>query len=181
MMTHPLPLGTTVYRATYGRNPVTIACPDCGGTKQIHVTLHDGSTWAISCGGCDPGGYQGPSGVITQYVYDVQVTTHRVTGVTIRADATEYELDNTGSGGYFTGSEKTVFATDAEARRYGESEQKERETEENRRLLAKTKDARSWAWNLAYHRKCIAQAEQDLAYHRQKVAICQQHVKGGNL
>lgn len=158
--------------ATYGRHEKFVTCPDCLGSQYVSVILGDGTEIQIECGGCDPGGYQPSTGVVRQYDYESQSRQHKVTGVKVTADLVEYDLDNFGSCSFYTGSGDNVFATKDEAMAAGEIKKAECEAEENKRFMAKTKDAKSWAWNATYHRKCIKDLERQLEYHRSKVVIC---------
>lgn len=165
-------IGDKAFMATYGRNEKFVTCPDCLGSKRVKVVLGDGTEILIECGGCDPGGYQSSTGAIRQYDYSVDVVQRTVTGINTTANSIAYELDNFGNCSYYTGTDETVFRTEEEAKAYGEKMKIDYEAEENKRLMAKTKDHRSWAWNATYHRACIKDLERQLAHHREKVKIC---------
>jgi len=165
-------IGDKVFKGTYDRVETHVTCPDCGGSQHILVTLHDGTELAIECGGCDPGGYQGSTGRIKQYVFTEIATPYTVTGVNVRANGVEYELNNFG-GSYWTGAEAELFSTSEEAMTHATAKKAEHEAAENKRFMAKTKDEKSWAWNATYHRKCIKDGERQLEYHRAKVKICE--------
>ena len=169
-------IGQIVFKATYRRTEKLVTCPDCLGSRRVKMVLGDGTELLIECGGCDPDGYRASTGTIKQYDFAVQVKSYTVTGVNTRANAVSYELDNFG-GSYHTGTESDVFATADEAQAFGDSLRAEHEADENKRWMSKTKDAKSWAWNASYHRKCIKQAEKDLEYHRGKVQVCAAHGK----
>jgi len=170
-------LGDLVFRATYGRHEKWVTCPDCLGTRHVKVILGDGTEVTIECGGCYPGGFEASKGVILQYEYRVEVRTHTVTGVTVRSGGAEYELDKFGGCSFYVATDKDVFATEAEALAYGESMRAEHEEAENKRLMSKTKDHKSWAWNATYHRREIARHEREIAYHKQKAHICASKAK----
>lgn len=171
-------IGQKVFKGIYERHDTFVTCPDCSGTKHVKVVLGDGTEILIECGGCDPGGYQPSTGAIKQYVYEARAKTHLVTGVKLTADEVEYELDKTENyGSYFTGNEAEVFATKEEAMAHANELKSQFEEAENKRLMAKTKDSRSWAWNATYHRNCIKRLEKELEYHRSKVTICSAHAK----
>lgn len=170
-------IGDKVFTANYGKHEKLVTCPDCLGSKRVKVVLGDGTEVLIGCGGCDPGGYEPSTGYIRQYDCFVKSEQHTVTGVKVTKDAVEYDLDNFGSGSYYTGNNLTVFATELEALACGELDRRNYEDEENKRLMAKTKDHKSWAWNSSYHRKCIKDLERQLAYHHSKVEVCKKHVK----
>lgn len=174
-------LGDTVFMARYERAEKTIICPDCLGSARVKVTLGTGEEIMIECGGCDPGGYQGSTGRIKQYDYTSWIASHTVTGINLKRDDVEYQLDRFGDCcSYATGTERgnyPVFATEEEAKARGEEMRIKHEAEENKLLLAKTKNHRTWAWNASYHRKEIKRAERELEYHRSKVEICKSHIK----
>lgn len=165
-------IGDLVFKGRYDRVEMHVVCPDCGGTKHVLVTLHDGTEITIECGGCDPGGYRGSTGTIKQYAFTTIATPYTVTGVTVRGTGAEYELNNFGGGSYWTSKEVDLFATADEAMAHADGQKAEHEAAENKTLMAKTKDAKSWAWNATYHRSCIRRLEHDLEYHRSKVQIC---------
>ena len=164
-------IGAKVFKANYARHERWITCPDCLGSKTVKMILGDGTEVIIECGGCDPGGYQGSTGRIKQYDWAVNVKEMTVTGVCMKADSVSYELNGDGTS-YYSTTDKDTFATPEEAHAYGDIARLEHEADENKRLLAKTKDERSWKWNATYHRRCIADHERQLAYHRAKVQVC---------
>lgn len=168
-------IGDTVYKGIYERVEKYVVCPDCGGTKHVKVVLHDETEIIIECGGCDPGGYVGSTGRIKQYEYQTTVASLAVTGFSIDPSGVEYRLcgfmHNNFSNGWCV-KESELSKNEEEARQVAEEKRLEREQEENKRLMAKTKDHRSWAWNATYHRKCAKQAQRDLEYHQQKAVIC---------
>ena len=177
-MTERFALGDIVYKARFDRDETWIVCPDCLGSTHVRVILGDGTEVIIECGGCDPGGYQPSTGRIRQYVYRVTVARHLVTGVLQRADETEYELDRRLDGCSWTsGTSRDCFATEDEALAHGETLRAQHEAKENKRLLAKTKDTKSWARNASYHREEIKRLEAQVAWHRSKVQVCQAHLK----
>lgn len=170
-------IGDKVFKATYGKHEKLVTCPDCLGSKRVKMVLGDGTEVLIECGGCDPGGYQPSTGYIRQYDYSVELKQYTVTGVKVTKDDVGYDLDNFGSGSYYTGTNADTFATEDEAKAYGESLRAGYEAEENKRLMAKTKNHHSWSWNATYHRKCIKDLERQLEYHHSKVQVCKAHVK----
>ncbi len=165
-------IGDKVFRARYDRHEKWVVCPDCLGSRTVKMILGDGTEITIECGGCDPGGYQPSIGKIKQYEYATRVWEHTVTGVCMHGTELKYELDNFGSGGYWSGDDSNVFATMEEAQAEGERQRLEHEAEENKRWMSKTKDHHSWKWNAAYHRRCIKDLERQLEYHRGKVQVC---------
>lgn len=173
-------LGDTIFMARFDRTEKTIMCPDCLGSARVKVTLGTGEEIKIECGGCDPGGYECSTGRIRQYDYAVSVVKRVITGINLQENDVEYRMD--GIGHCFIGSQNgdyRVYGTEAEAIAGGEEMRIKHEAEENQRLLAKTKNHKTWAWNAAYHRREIKRLEQSLAWNRSKVEICKSHVKEG--
>jgi hypothetical protein len=164
-------IGDKVFKGFYGRKERWVKCPDCFGSKRVKVVLGDDTEVSIECGGCYPGGFDPSLGIIRQYDYVTEAREHTVTGVNLRADVVSYELDNFG-GSYYTATDQEVFATKDEAQAAAEEQRAHHEAEENRRLMAKTKDHKSWAWNATYHRRCAANAAKELAYHQEKARVC---------
>jgi len=165
-------IGDRAFKANYGRHEKMVTCPDCLGSTKVRVILGDGTELAIDCGGCDPGGYRGSTGAVKQYDYSTEARPYTVTSVKVSMDGVEYELNHFGGGVYWTAKDGELFATVEEAMADGERQRAEREADENKRLMAKTKDAKSWAWNATYHRKCIKDHEKQIEYHKTKVQIC---------
>ncbi len=170
-------IGDVVFMSDYGKHETFVTCPDCQGSKHVRVILGDNTEIIIECGGCDPGGFQPSTGMIRQYKYKTCIRKHKVTAVKIMADRVEYDLDNFGNGSYYTGNNDNVFATEDKAIVYGELQKAKLETNENKRLMGKTKDTKSWAWNATYHRNYIKKLESELEYHRSKVEICTARIK----
>ncbi len=166
-------IGDKVFQSSYGRHEKWVTCPDCLGSKRVTVVLGDGTEVKIECGGCYPGGYESSLGVIRQYDYSTQTNERTVTGICMRGTEVSYELNHfEGQCSYYHGNDTDTFATREEALAYGESKRLENEADENKRLMAKTKDHKSWAWNATYHRREIKRLERDLEHHRRKVQIC---------
>jgi len=172
-------LGDTVFMANYERKETSIVCPDCLGSARVRVILGDGTELKIECGGCDPGGYQQSTGRIRQYEYAIKIIKRTVTGINLGDSDVEYRMDGH-DGHCYIGSQNgdfRVFATEDEAKIGGEMLRQKHEDEENRRLLAKTKNHKTWSWNATYHRNNIKRLEREIEYHRSKVEICKSRVK----
>lgn len=169
-------IGDTVWFAGFGHRSVWVKCPDCLGSKHLTVIFADGQKVTIDCAGCSRG-YEPPIGVVEQYETSGKVEELVVAGV--RREDDRYRgrrVDYTFSGGTVI-SEEYVFATEAEAIEKGKVRAAEWLADENKRLLAKTKNHRTWAWNAHYHRDKIRQLEKEIAYHRAKLDAASQYVK----
>jgi hypothetical protein len=88
-----------------------------------------------------------------------------------REDRTRINVD-----GYYA---QQVFDSEQEALEYAKALRDAHEADERRRILAKEKDTRSWAWNATYHRKRIKEAEKQIAYHRSKLEVAALKSKEG--
>ena len=174
-------LGDVVFMASYERHETSIVCPDCLGSAKVRVILGDGTELKIECGGCDPGGCQGSTGRIRQYDYVTKITKRIITGINLEDNDVEYRLDGH-DGHCYIGSQNgdyRVFATEEDAQKEGEGLRVKHEAEENKTLLAKTKNHKTWSWNMHYHRQQIDRIEREIEYHRSKVEICKSHGKEG--
>lgn len=154
-----------VWVASFGRVAKQIPCPDCGGTKKLHVTLFDGSEFDIACAGC-AGGYEPPRGYVTIQEWQADAELHTVTGVQSKKDAPPTYYFEGGRLDY----DGRTFATREEAIARADELRHAYEADENRRLLAKTKDHRSWAWHVHYHRDCAKSHREKAAYHERMCA-----------
>lgn len=172
-------IGSTVYKGQYDRKETSVLCPDCFGDKRLTVILGDKSEVSIECEGCASGGYEPARGRIKQYDFDVIVRKFIVTGIRMRIDEVEYELDGT-EGGCWVGTDKNTFDNEKSASAYAESQKLEHQDEENRRLLAKTKDHKSWSWNATYYRGRIRGLEKELEHYRNKLQACPKDKKDRN-
>lgn len=170
-------IGQTVFMVEFGRKATYVTCPDCLGSKHVLVILGDKTEVTIECGACDPGGYEPSRRTIKQYSYESGYRTHKITGIKVSTSGVEYELDRHGDGSYYTGKQDNVFATKEEVLAAAEAQKIEQEDFENKTLMSKTKNKRSWKWNATYHRACIKRLEGELAYHKTKVSICSAKAK----
>ena len=172
-------LGDVVFMASYERHETSIVCPDCLGSAKVRVILGDGTELKIECGGCDPGGYQPSTGRIRQYDYATKITKRVITGINLTDKDVEYRLDGEAGHCYigYQNSDYRVFATEEDAKKEGEALRVKHESEENKTLLAKTKNHRTWSWNMHYHRQQITRLEREIEFHREKVEICKSHGK----
>ena len=167
-MSNRFNIGEKVYVAAFERKAITVTCPDCFGSRRVRVILGDDTEIAIECGGCDPGGYQPPLGYITNYEWAASAELKTVVGIEERAgEPTRYNFAGSCD---FEGNK--TFATEEEALAKANELRQAHEDEENRRLMAKTKNTKSWAWNATYHRRLAKKAREDLAYHEAKAVVC---------
>lgn len=161
-------IGDKVWTGTYTRSERSIVCPDCLGTKKVIVIL-GGIEYSVDCGGCYPGGLEPPTGMIRQYDYMAVVEPHIIQQVSaeMKWGVVEYEY----RWEYGRGSTLGVFETEGEALAAAEAEREAYQADENKRLMAKTNNKKSYAWNASYHRKEAERATHDLEYHTSKAIV----------
>ena len=169
-------IGDEVYLATFERKAISVTCPDCFGKLKLRVILGDDTELSIDCVGC-ASGYDPPKGYITNYKWSASAEPKTITGIEekLKDGKVEYTywFPNCGDSGGKT------FATKDEALARADELKAEYDAEENCRFMAKTKDHRSWAWNVTYHRQCAEKARKDLAYHENKARICAAKMNSG--
>ena len=165
-------IGDKVYVSAFERTAITVPCPDCFGSRRVRVIRGDETEVSIECGGCNPGGFEPSRGYIINYQWTASANLRIITGVAEKLDdkgETKYEYHF--AGGYCDYDGKT-FATKEEALAKANELRQAHEDEENRRLMAKTNNHKSWAFNYSYHVKGAAQARKDWAYHEAKAVVC---------
>mgnify|MGYP001577338225 CR=1 FL=1 len=168
-------IGDRVYLAAFDRKAIAVTCPDCFGFLRLRVILCDNTDVSIDWVGC-ASGYDRPKGYITNYEWTASAKQCTVTEVTEKMEDEKIQYEYHFAGGYCDYDGKT-FATEEEALTKANELRQAHEDDENRQLMAKTKDKRSWAWNVHYHRQCADRAQRDLAYHESKAQICAAKVK----
>ena len=168
-------IGDRVYLAAFDRKAIAVTCPDCFGLLRLRVILGDNTEVSIDCVGC-ASGYDRPKGYITNYEWTASAKQHTVTGVTEKMENAKILYEYQFAGGRCDYDGKT-FATEEEALTKANELRQAHEDDENKCLMAKTKDKRSWAWNATYHRQWAERARKELAYHESKAQICAAKVK----
>lgn len=168
-------IGDKVFRATFGPQEKWVTCPDCFGQLALKIELGNGEIVAIDCAGCRSG-YEPPRGLVRQYEYSVTADQFTVTGISTGREETRYDLNNFG-GSYYTADESDLFLSETEALAHGETKKQARADEENRRWMAKTKDHRTWAWHVHYHRNCAKNAKAEMERHLAKLDIAKLKAK----
>lgn len=144
-------------------------CPDCGGTGRLRVTFHDDTQVSIECRNCAVG-YDPPTGRVTVYRNRSAARQAVVCGFENAMGKTRWHVDGT-EGGYRIVEDADAFEGETEALAWAKQREGLYEQEQRTQILTKEKDARTWAWNASYHRRCIKDAESKIAYHTSKLAI----------
>ena len=170
-MTPKYQINQEVFHASYKGVEDTIVCPDCNGEKFIRFTLWDGTPLSVDCRGCERG-YYGSQGFLTYFNMKPVVELLTITGVSIEKDKVTYSAD-----GCYCMEEDTLFLQESDARAYAEELSKKATAEDVKRALAKTKDHKSWAWHVTYHRNAIRRAVKEIDYHTSKLNVAKKKVK----
>jgi hypothetical protein len=172
-------VGDFVYIARAATKETYVMCPDCLGSGVLQVILGDKSIVQIECSACELG-YHGSLGKILSYAYEATAERHALQGVeehvTPNESKTLYHYNGTDTC-YYMVSEENVFATGEEALLRAVDLKAEHDADEAKRLAYKTKPKKSWAWNVAYYRRGIREAEKEIARLRSKLAAAPKNVK----
>lgn len=158
MTNHKFSIGETVWRASWQSVEKRVTCPDCGGTRVVTIELFDGTRHMIACEGCQSG-WMGALGYLTLHDREALVTEGVVTGVQIKRDGVEYNVDP----GYICDAEN-AFATREEALARAAVLAAEAKAEEEKRVLGKEKPLKTWAWHVTYYRRQIRDAQDRINY-----------------
>lgn len=172
-------IGDTVYVATVqeATERTQVICPDCRGARKLKVTLGDDSTVLIDCEACSMG-WMGSQGfkalrriephVKTVTITRIEIVKQRGIGpdekVTYWSEHYGYDSANVFDNPEWAREAATLLAYDAR-----------KKEEEN--LFRKDKPTRTWASNVAYHRKEIREAEKRIEYHSKKLGIAREKAK----
>jgi len=171
-------VGQQVWWATCDTVQRFEACPDCGGTGRIRVTFHDETQVSIECANCSAG-YNPPTGQIIWRGRLPEVRRITITGFEFTGGTASYH-SSIGPNSYYRIDESAIFDTQEDAKVHADKLAAEHNAEEQRRVLAKEKDTRSWAFNASYHRRCIKDAEKKIAYHGSKLNVAALKAKEGD-
>ena len=159
-------IGQLVWYAATETQTKYITCPDCLGSRQLKVTLGDGSEIAIDCAACERGGWQGSRGNLEYYEHAAVAKEAEITGIAMEHGNALYS----GSGFWNLGEDG--LSDSKEGAEAFAAEMAAKMTEENiKRAHAKEKDTRTWGWHVTYHRRCLERAQRDVTHHTDKLAF----------
>ena len=163
----PYQIDDTVYVAAasaYSRKDV--ACPICFGKLSVTLILGNGEHQPVECDFCGKG-YEGPRGVVEEYVACSSVEQRIVIG--IGKDERGWHVDT----GYNVQriADGNVFAAraDAEARRivlHADAEQEARRRWEGHVSEGKKKSS----WSAGYHRRQLKELRRKAGWHEEKLS-----------
>jgi len=167
-------IGDTVWQAHAGQSQIWIICPECLGSGRLLVILGDGTEVSIACVCCERG-YEGSPGKLS--TYDFVAEAYQVTITGVESHMTEGKLKTRYSVGCYSGEEENIFATKEEALSRASFLKSLQHIEEDKRMKYKEKQAKTWAWNVAYHRRALREAQRQIEYHTAKLNTVPKNLK----
>jgi hypothetical protein len=166
-------LGDAVWFAATGQRERVERCPDCCGTRVLLVTMGDGTQHSIACSLCGQG-YEPSTGVVNRMEFFAEPQQGFVQGVEQEDETYKYKLDSC-----WRKDESDLFTSREDALTRSQFLVAQNASEEAARFQRKTKDGRTWAWHVRWHRDQLKKAERDAVYHRSKLEVAKSHVKAG--
>lgn len=164
-------IGDMMWVATFTHHKeIQIPCPDCGGTKKIHITLWNGEEYDIACVGCTKG-YEEPTGYLTAWEHKEAVEHKKITGIEIYDSRMQYKS------GCYSWYQEDVFDNEADAIERAKVKLKIADEEEIKRSRAKIKDHKSWAWHVHYYRSKLKDAERDIKRYTENLNYAKDKTK----
>lgn len=171
-MTEPkYKIGQKLWLATHDGEEISVTCPDCGGTGQIHCRLFDGTELSVECAGCTRG-YHGPQGRLYLWARKPRASSVEIIGMEVEAGKITYRT----SGSVMT-DEANLFLNQEDAVACAQEIAAQHDSDDLARALNKEKPTRSWSWHVHYHRRCIRDAEKQIAYHAGKLNVAKLKAK----
>jgi len=156
-------IGDKVWIAGLVHTTYTIKCPHCSGQRYIKALVPESEPIDLACAGC--GGHQYdsyPTGRVERWRYEAKAEEATITGIDANSERVEYKFQNR------YGCE--VFETQSAAIAFAETLREKQEAGDRQKFeWAKESAKRTWAWNLYYHRRGVADAKRDMAYHESKL------------
>jgi hypothetical protein len=169
--------GDHIYSAAIESGSEWVPCPDCKGDGYVTI-IYQGETYTLDCEGCRRG-YEGSNGSRSRYTYAPIIREGTVSGVEKSYSEPydfEYRLE-IDSGSCWILKESDTFATKEEAEARALVLKQELEEKEANRVLQKTKPDKSWAWNVKYYRRQIAEAQKAIDYATLQLNAARKHLK----
>jgi hypothetical protein len=175
-MTNTAKVGDTIYVARAGSTQVDRPCRICNGDRRVTLILGTGENVLLDCEYCGIG-LQAPTGRESFYEFRAAPTPHTVNGIErVATEQGETVKYRSGSNGCYS----TFVATDcfpsaeAAAERCAELVA-ENEVAQERRMHAKEKDNKSYAWHAGYHMREAKRAREQAEHHERKAVLMKEH------
>ena len=176
-------IGQEIFWGRFEMSDNSVECPHCGGSAQVLVTFHDGTTVSIECGNCAGSILERSNGRVTVFDRSPYVQRFVVTGYEVQPDSEtryrghlNYEVQPDSETRYrghlnYTVEESRLFESDPEAMEYAKGLAAEEDRRERERVQQKAKPTRNWAWNASYHRSEIKRAKRSIEHHEASLAV----------
>jgi len=169
--------GDYVFHAAVEGSTEWVTCPDCNGDGFVTI-IYQGETYTLDCEGCKRG-YEGSSGRRERYAYAPIVREGIIEGVE-KSSSEPYDFEyrlRAGSSSFWILKELDTFSTKEEAEARAQILKTEFDAREAARVLQKHKPDKSWAWNVGYHRRQIADAQKTIEYATLQLNAARKHLK----
>lgn len=159
----PFAVGAQVWSAELRHETKWEPCPDCLGTKVMHVRLGNGDEHTIECATCRRG-YEGSQGIVSVSRYTAEprkVTLRRLVNVTPEVEYTDaFE----GANCYTLLPASRLFANREECEALCEEMRAKAEIEaENRHIANLSSKRKDTSWSVHYWRRKVSDLKKDLA------------------
>lgn len=161
----PFEIGQVLWLAVGTPHQVTLPCPVCAGQLFVTVELGSGERIAVPCEACGKG-YGGPRGVIEEWEHSPSIQRFEIASVRSMHEGRWWVESTTGAMANFD----ELCATEGEALTKATAQaaaQHESNMQSHQRHRKNTKET---TWSVRYHRKCIADLEQQIAWHQGKLS-----------
>jgi ribosomal protein S27E len=162
-MDTPFKIGQTYWLPRHNAERVTIPCPACKGTKVITITYGDEQV-SVDCEACGLG-FEGPKGTVTEYEFTPaaeEFTVARPVG--LYGDRWSVKATDGRTADFEILCETEAAALAMSAAKCAE----QHELNMQSRLHSRSR-AKHASWTVRYHRKCIADLEQQIAWHTARI------------
>jgi rubredoxin len=159
----PFAIGETVWHAGSNYRKERVTCPDCEGTKVLHILLGNGDRHAMDCGVCNLG-FEPPRGYIEH-----EVCVHEPRAVKLARvlrfdeDGVEYTDAPQGMTCYHSYNSKDLYRDKDEcAARCAELEVEAQKNKDAQELAILTSKRKSAAHSVSYWRRRRTDARKEL-------------------
>lgn len=168
-------IGDKVWYAKRQSKKEKVTCPECFGKRYLTVILGDDSKVTIDCAGCTAG-YNSPTGYVTYYKRDIDVSKVTIGGIRITCDCVEYEINKTSCSCNIV-KDSDIFWGRIEAEVRAKELAEEWNKEQLAKIHRKVKNNHTWSWHVHYHRKQIRDAEKTIEYATKQLNVAKDKAK----
>lgn len=167
-------IGDIAFFARAGQMQVWVTCPECLGSGRLRVILGDNTEASIACACCERG-YEGSPGLIQTWAFKAEVEEVRITG--LESDLVDGCLRTRYKVNSWIVDEGDLWRSRHAAEVRGTELVTEHEAEEKKRLGYKEKQTKTWAWNVAYWRKQIRDAKEQIERATERLNMAPKNLK----